>query len=135
MSIVKDLNHVGLIVPDVDKACTFFETVFGIKCSEAEQLVPDLKIRFAILKNAKLEIIQPLTEDSDHAKFLKEHPKGGIHHICYHTENLEESAKKLKEVGVKPLSEGPLELMNGGKVRFFDPEDTFGILTELTSDY
>ena len=130
-AIAKDFNHVGLIVPDVDKACAFFEKVFGIKCTEPKHLVPFLKIRFGNLKNASLEIIQPLTEDCDHAKFLKEHPMGGIHHICYHTGNLEKSTKELAEAGVRTLDPVPLNLSNGDKVQFFNPEDTFGILTEL----
>ena len=132
--VVTDFNHVGLVVPDVDKACAFFEKVFGIKCTGCEKMVPHLKIRFAVMKNAKLEIIQPLTEDCDHGRWLKEHPQGGIHHICFHTKNLEEGTKSLQAAGVRTVDPVPLKLENGQSVQFFNPEDTFGILTELALD-
>jgi methylmalonyl-CoA/ethylmalonyl-CoA epimerase len=130
--IVKSLNHVGIIVPDVDKACEFYEKTFGIKCTEPQDLVPSLKIRFGELGNARLEFIEPLTEDSDHAKFLKDHPKGGIHHISFNTEDVEKSTKELGEAGVRTLDPVPLVLTDGVKIQFFNPEDTFGVLTELT---
>lgn len=129
--IAKDLNHVGLVVPDVDKCCAFLEAIFGIKCSEPKNLCGHLKIRFAILKNAELEIIEPLIEDCDHARWLKDHPKGGIHHICFHTENLKASTEALEKAGVRPLDPRPLELLDGNAAQFFNPDDCFGILTEL----
>ena len=132
--VVTDFNHVGLVVPDVDKACAFFEKVFGIKCTDCEKMVPHLKIRFATLKNAKMEIIQPLTEDCDHGRWLKEHPLGGIHHICFHTKDVAQGTKQLQEAGVRPLDPVPLKLDNGQSVQFFNPEDTFGILCELAYD-
>ena len=38
---------------------------------------------FITLPNTKIELLEPLGEDSPIAKFLEKNPDGGIHHVCY----------------------------------------------------
>jgi hypothetical protein len=37
---------------------------------------------FVTLENTKIELIEPLGENSPIAKFLQKNPMGGIHHVC-----------------------------------------------------
>ena len=43
---------------------------------------------FVELPNTKIELIEPLGEDSPIAAFLERNPAGGIHHLCYEVDDI-----------------------------------------------
>ena len=132
--VVKGFDHVGLIVPDMAAARKYWTETLGVPTTEPQELCPGLLISYAQMPNAKVELIQPLNEDSEHGQWLKEHPKGGIHHMCLATGPLEESVAKVGEKGMKTDMKGPLVLSNGERVIFFNPDTTGGALTEFYED-
>lgn len=91
--------HLGIIVPDVEKASKIYEEVLGIgpwKIEDsapffADKLVngkPGMNVRNALFKGDgyEIELIMPLDDESVYAEWLKE--KGpGLHHIKFETEN------------------------------------------------
>jgi len=81
-------------------------------------------------KNIKIELIEPLNEQSPIAKFLERNPKGAMHHFCAVTSDAEESVKLIMDNKIRVLSE-PAEGHHGQKMFFMHPSDTSGILIEV----
>lgn len=106
--------HIGLNVQDVDKSMAFYQKVFG--CNLVEKYEDDrIKIIFASCGNNVLEFVQN--------KLPQATPLAGVvSHIAFNVEKLEEQIKRIKELGVKCISEEPRDF-NGGKIFFFEGPD------------
>ncbi len=127
------LNHVGIAVPDVEKAAALYRDVFGAKVS-APQALPDhgVTVVFVDLPNAKLELLQPLGDASPMKSFLAKNPAGGMNHMCFEVDDLTKERDTLKARGVRILGSGePTIGAHGKPVLFLHPKDVEGCLVEL----
>lgn len=129
--VVKSFGHLGIIVPDIVKSRKYWTDVLGVPTTEPQELAPGLLISFAEMPNAKMELIQPVDKNCEHYKWLQKHPKGGIHHLCLNTGNLEESVATVAKGGVTTDMKDPLVLSTGQRVIFFNEDTTEGCLTEF----
>ena len=127
------LNHVAIAVPDMDAAVATYANTLGAKVS-APQDEPDHGVRvvFVELPNTKVELLEPLDENSPIVGFLKKNPMGGIHHVCYETDDIIAARDKLKADGARVIGDGEPKIGAHGKpVIFLHPKDFCGTLTEL----
>ena len=77
-------------------------------------------------------LLHPLGDKSPIAKFLIEHPAGGMHHVCYEVEDILAARDRLKEAGARVLGDGEPKIGAHGKpVLFLHPKDFIGTLVEL----
>jgi methylmalonyl-CoA/ethylmalonyl-CoA epimerase len=84
------------------------------------------------LENSKVELMTPLGTDSPVAKFLAEHPAGGMHHICFEVPDLAQAARTLVAGGARVLGDGTPKIgAHGLPVLFVHPKDFDGTLIEL----
>ena len=87
---------------------------------------------FITLPNTKIELLEPLGENSPIAKFLEKNPDGGIHHVCYEVEDIRAARDSLKAQGARVLGDGEPKIGAHGKpVLFLHPKDFCGTLVEL----
>ena len=87
---------------------------------------------FITLPNTKIELLEPLGENSPIAKFLERNPDGGIHHICYEVDDILAARDRLKAQGARVLGDGNPKIGAHGKpVLFLHPKDFFGTLVEI----
>ena len=87
---------------------------------------------FVELENTKIELLTPLGDNSPIAKFLYEHPHGGMHHICFEVPDLASAARTLTETGARVLGDGKPKIgAHGLPVLFVHPKDFDGTLIEL----
>ncbi len=127
------LNHVAIVVPDLEAATILYRDTLGAKVSEPEAL-PDhgVTVVFVELPNTKIELLNPLGEKSPIAGFLEKNPSGGMHHICYEVEDIIASRDKLVEAGARILGNGEPKIGAHGKpVLFMHPKDFCGTLVEI----
>ena len=129
--MIVGLNHIAIAVPDMDKAIERFLHDFGLSF-DGKEAVPSAKTTTAFfpIKGTKIELIHPLNEQGPVQKFLQKRG-GGLHHICFETDNIEADMKKLQEKGYRFLSEAPVPGAHNTKVAFIHPKSTGGILIEL----
>lgn len=126
-------NHVAIAVPDVRAASETYRTILGADVSEPVPQ-PDHGVTtvFVNLPNTKIELLEPLGENSPIANFLERNPKGGIHHICLEVEDIDSACKKVKSHGVSIAGAGePRTGAHGKPVIFLHPKDLHGTLIEL----
>jgi len=85
---------------------------------------------FVDFGNTLVELIEPLGDKSPIARFVEKNPKGGVHHVCYEVDDLDQLLKQLADAGINPL--GPPKIgAHGNPVVFLHPRDCQGILTEF----
>jgi methylmalonyl-CoA/ethylmalonyl-CoA epimerase len=87
---------------------------------------------FVELPNTKIELLEPLGDNSPIAAFLAKNPAGGIHHVCYEVEDILAARDHLKARGARVLGDGePKTGAHGKPVLFLHPKDFLGTLVEL----
>lgn len=127
------LNHVAIAVPDLDAAMKTYSTALGAIISGKQELPEHgVTVVFVELPNTKIELLEPLGEDSPIAAFLERNGAGGIHHICYEVDDLLSARDHLIGEGARVLGDGEPKIGAHGKpVLFLHPKDFCGTLTEL----
>jgi methylmalonyl-CoA/ethylmalonyl-CoA epimerase len=127
------LNHVAIAVPDVDAAADIYRKTLGASVSGPEELpAHGVRVVFVSLANTKLELLQPLGEDSPIAKFIARNPAGGLHHVCYEVDDIRAARDRLLVAGSHILGDGEPSIGAHGKpVLFLHPKDFGGTLIEL----
>ena len=127
------LNHVAIAVSDMAAAVATYRDLLGAEVSDAVPQ-PDHGVTtvFITLPNTKIELLEPLGEDSPIANFLARNPAGGIHHICYEVDDIGAASRALVEKGARILGDGAPKIGAHGKpVLFLHPKDFLGTLVEL----
>ena len=127
------LNHVAIAVRDLGKAAAVYRDVLGAEVSAAVAQ-PDHGVNtvFITLPNTKIELLEPLGENSPIAKFLERNAEGGIHHICYEVDDILSARDRLKAQGARVLGDGNPKIGAHGKpVLFLHPKDFCGTLVEI----
>jgi methylmalonyl-CoA/ethylmalonyl-CoA epimerase len=133
VSNIGRLNHIAIAVPDIDKASNAWKKALGAKIS-SPQILPEhgVKVVFIEAPNTKVELLEPLDQNSPISKFLLKNPNGGMHHICYEVEDIQNASKKLILSGAKILGDGTPRIgAHGNPVIFLNPSDFSGTLIEL----
>ena len=127
------LNHVAIVVPDLEEAAALYREVLGATVSDPQPL-PDHGVTtvFVELENARIELLHPLGEASPVEKFLTRNPAGGVHHVCYEVADIVAARDQLKILGARVLGDGEPKIGAHGKpVLFLHPKDFCGTLIEL----
>ena len=77
------LNHIAIAVPNLNNAINTYQNILDVKIGEQiEQPLHGVKVAFIELPNAKIELLEPLGDNSPIIKFLQKNKNGGIHHVC-----------------------------------------------------
>ncbi len=73
MAKITKINHVAIVVPDIDEALGFWRDGLGIALHHIED-VPSQKsqVAFLPLGDSEIELVRPTTGDSGVAKFISE---------------------------------------------------------------
>jgi methylmalonyl-CoA/ethylmalonyl-CoA epimerase len=127
------LNHLAIVVPDLAAAAAKYRDLLGAEVHHPRDLPEHgVTVVFVTLDNTKLELMTPLGANSPVAKFLADHPAGGMHHICFEVADLAAAARTLVAGGARLLGDGqPKTGAHGLPVLFLHPKDFDGTLIEL----
>ena len=127
------LDHVALVVPDLDAAVRAYRAGLGAAVSPPQDLPEHgVRIVFVTLPNAKIELMWPLGDGSPVAAFLQRNPAGGMHHVCFEVADLRAARDRLIGQGMRVLGSGEPRIgAHGNAVLFLHPKDLHGTLVEL----
>lgn len=131
MNGLKRLDHVAVLVPDLEEALSFWQDQLGLALDHVETISSmAVKIAFLPLGESEIELVQPTTEDSGLAKYLEK--KGpGLHHICIEVEDIAAKLVELQSRNVRLIDENPVLMDDGRQLAFIHPKSTGGVLVEL----
>lgn len=127
------LNHAAIVVPDVRAAGAIYRDALGAQVSAPMEMADHgVVIVFVELANTKIELMEPLDENSPVGKFLERNPSGGMHHLCFEVDDIIAARDQLAARGARVLGDGePSSGAHGKPVLFLHPKDFCGTLIEL----
>lgn len=131
MPHIKSINHVAVVVDDMEKALFFWRDALGMDLHELRDVpVENSKIAFLPLEGSEVELVMPTSDDSGIAKYLAKRGPG-MHHICLEVDDIAGMLAQLRTKGVRLINEEPRTSADGKKYAFIHPESTAGVLVEL----
>ncbi|MFC1585758.1 VOC family protein [Fibrobacterota bacterium] len=101
------LHHIGKVVENIGKEIDYYRNVFGFQQIGKSVIDPIQKVEVAFIetgldRQVTIELIHPVEEASPVMQFLKE--GGGLHHLCYQVDDINQALKDLKAKGCLILS-------------------------------
>ncbi len=128
---VKRIDHIAIVVPDIEEAQSFYQDALGLDVTHVEQL-DDQEVIVAFLPagDSEIELVEPLNTTSGVARYLSKHG-AGVHHLCVEVDHIGETLKRLQARGVELINEQPTIGSGGKKIAFVHPRSTHGVLIEL----
>lgn len=127
------VDHVGIAVPDLDEAITFYETAFGMSVVH-EEVNEAQGVREAMVAvgdtDTRIQLLAPLDDSSTIAKFLARSGPG-LQQLAFRVRDVEEVANILRQRGLRVLYDVARRGTAGSKVNFVHPKDAGGVLVEL----
>ncbi|MHB8573106.1 MAG: methylmalonyl-CoA epimerase [Candidatus Dormibacteria bacterium] len=125
------VDHVGLVVRDLDLACHLYGEQLGLSLYRRESLSDD-RVEVAAFRvgESLVELLAPTAPDSPISKFLDKRGEG-MHHIAYRVPDCAEGLRRMRELGFELLDEVPRAGFDNTLVGFVHPRSVGGVLTEL----
>lgn len=133
-SKVKKIDHIGIAVHDLEKSVRLFEELLGLKVMGIEEVKSEgVQVAFFQIGEVKIELLEPLNEDSPIHKHLEK--KGeGIHHLAIEVENIVNTLNYMKELNIPLLQDEPKIGAHNKKVGFVHPKATNKVLLEFLEE-
>ncbi len=130
MAKIKKLNHVAIVVRDIEESLKFWEDSLGLKLDHIE-VVPSQHSRVAFfpIGDSEVELVQPTSTETGLFAYLEKRGEG-MHHLCMEVDDIDAKLADLKEKGVRLINE-TAEVLPGRKMAFIHPKAGNGVLIEL----
>ena len=127
------IDHLGIAVPSLSAAMATYETLLGGSVNHTEEVV-DQKVRTAFFQvgESAFELLEATDDKSPIARFLKRHPRGGLHHVCVAVDDIEAVLARYREAGVRLIDAQPRRGAHDKWVAFIHPASTGGVLLEVS---
>lgn len=131
MPQIKAINHVAVVVEDMEKSLAFWRDALGIELYELRDVPAEKsQVAFLPLAGAEVELVMPTTDDSGIAKYLAKRGQG-MHHLCLEVDDIEAMMAQLKGKNIRLINEEARTGADGKKYAFIHPESSGGVLVEL----
>ena len=128
------LDHVAILVSDLDAAVKLYRDVYGLALAEIEE-VPTEKVRVAIFGHGRgrIELVSPSGPDSPMAKAIEKRGEG-LHHLAFRVEDVRAELARLEGEGFELVDRAPRPGAHGRTFAFLHPRSAHGALIELVQD-
>jgi methylmalonyl-CoA epimerase len=130
---VKRIDHVALVVVNLEAALLFYRDVLGITPSRILDFPAEgVKIAFLPIggpEGSQIELLEPVDQSGSIARFLQRQGEG-MHHICLEVDDIEDALSQLAASGATVLDAAPRPTAEGRGI-FLHPRSTHGVLLEL----
>jgi len=131
MPSIKKINHVAIVVEDMEESLKFWRDSLGMDLHELKDVPAEKsQVAFMPLGDGEIELVMPTTDDSGIAKYLAKRGQG-MHHLCLEVDDIEGMLAQLKAKGVRLINEAARTSPDGRKYAFIHPESACGVLVEL----
>lgn len=129
--MITALDHIAIAVPNLEQSIKRFMDDFGLDFQGQED-VTDAKTSTAFfpVPATSIELVHPLNGEGPIANYLDK-KGGGLHHLCFRSNNIEEDIERLKKKGYQFLSDAPTKGAHNSKVIFIHPKSCDGVLIEI----
>lgn len=128
--MITKINHIAIVVNDLDASLQAYHDMLGLPVGE-RRVMPEQEVEIAFLPagDSLIELIMPITEDSGVAKYLAKRGEG-LHHICLEVDDVEATLAEMKARNAQLINEATVQAAEG-RAFFLHPKGTHGVLIEL----
>ena len=126
--MIKGINHVGIVVSEIDDVLAFLEKTFGAREVKRVEF-PLLKQISSIVQigDGRFELMAPTAPDGAVGRFL-ESRGGGLHHVSLLCDDLQATCDRLETRGLQVIGK---MFDSSPRIAFLHPKSAKGILFEL----
>lgn len=129
--MLNELDHVGIVVGDLEEAIRMYTTLFGFSLRGRERVeTQGMEIATVVLGSLKVELLHSTSETGALSSFLTKRGPG-VHHLAYRVRDIERSLSAMKDAGIRLIDERPRPGSDNALVAFLHPKDTGGVLIEF----
>jgi len=129
--VITALDHIAVAVPDLDRAIARFLEDFGLKFEGTEDVeAAQTSTAFFPLPPTSIELIHPLDGKGPVAKYIEKRG-GGLHHLCFRSDDIHGDVARLREKGYEFLADEPAPGAHDSLTIFIHPRSCDGVLIEL----
>ena len=133
MHKVIGIEHIAIAVKSAQESVKVFTKILGTPPYKEEIVESEgVKTVFFKVGNVKIELLEPLNDNSTIHKFIEKRGEG-IHHIALSVENIQQSLDTLKK-DFKLINEQPKDGADNKIIAFLHPKTTNKVLIELCQD-
>jgi methylmalonyl-CoA/ethylmalonyl-CoA epimerase len=131
MPAVKKINHIAILVDDLEATVRFWQDALGLEVSHTEDIPGEqAMIAFLPTGDSEIELVRPTSDDSGLARYLEKRGPG-MHHICLEVDDIAGMLARLKAKGIQLINEEPKIGSDGRKYAFVHPKSAHGVMVEL----
>jgi methylmalonyl-CoA/ethylmalonyl-CoA epimerase len=132
--LLTDIDHVAIVVHDLEAAIAFYAEAFGAEVTHREIVERD-GVEEALIKlgDSYIQLTRATRPDSPVATFLEKRGEG-LHHVAYRVDDCAEALAAMIAAGATAIDEAPRPGSRGTTVAFIHPKGSFGTLIELVQE-
>jgi methylmalonyl-CoA/ethylmalonyl-CoA epimerase len=131
MAVFKGIDHVAIAVSDLDTAISTYERLTDTSPTHHDRVDSDgIEAVMFEVGESRIELLGSTRPDSKIANFLSKRG-GGLHHVAYAVDDVQESLDRFAGLGLQLLDTCPRRGAAGRLVAFLHPSAAQGVLTEL----
>lgn len=128
------IHHVAIVVRSIEAALPRYRELFDLTPEGEPFIFASQRVRLCFLPTgpepaARIELVEPIDDESGVARFLASHGEG-VHHICLATADLPAELLRLAAREVELIDTEPRAGAHG-TVGFVHPRTLSGVLWEL----
>jgi len=128
------IHHVAIVVRSIESSLVRYRELFDLAPEEDPSVFAAQRVRLCFLPTgpdpaARIELVEPIDDDSGVARFLDEHGEG-VHHVCFVTGDLPATLEALAAAEAEMIDREPRRGAHG-TVAFVHPRTLNGVLWEL----
>ena len=134
---VGPIHHVAVVVRSIDEALPRYRALFGWQPEEEPRVFASQRVRLCFLSTgpepaARIELIEPIDDESGVARFLESRGEG-LHHVCLLSGHLQRDLDRLAVAEAELIDREPRPGAHG-EVAFVHPRTLNGVLWELLAE-
>ncbi|PZE20705.1 VOC family protein [Paenibacillus xerothermodurans] len=112
--MIRKLEHIGVMVKDMDVSIDFYTEVLGMRLVQRTALKDGVELGFLSFPDSEHVQIELIGRGHDGL------PDNGIvHHIAFTVSDIQSEIDRLKSLGVKLMDETPRTILEGDLIAFF----------------
>ena len=133
MAVLKNFDHIGIVVRDLKKAMDELTYFFGFECREQMEIKKaGIQIAFYPLGAGRMELIE-FQKPMEEVDSIVLEPRSGVQHVAFQVENFDNTLQELMDKGLKVVRGFPREGAHG-KVAFFYPTEGLDLMIEICEE-
>ena len=130
-AVLTDVDHIAIVVEDLDEAIAEHRDTYGVLVEHREEMHGEgYEVAFLVVGGSTIQLISPTSDDSEFAEFLSEGGPG-LHHIGYRVDDVAAAVTALASNDREVLDEEPVAGPRESKTAFVHPDSSFGVLVQL----